>query len=84
MQVRCRMRPMKPRANRVSDQLRQAVETAPISRYELAKRTGLDEGLLSRFVHGKTGLSMASIDLIAECLGLELAAKPRSPAKKGR
>ena len=61
--------------NKVSDQLRLAVESGVMSRYELAKRTGLDEGLLSRFVHGKSGLAMESIDLIAEVLGMELVWK---------
>ena len=73
---------MKPKPSvRVSEQLRRAVETACISRYELARRTALDEGLLSRFVHRKTGLSMESIDRIAECLGLELR-QVRKPAKQ--
>lgn len=71
------------RSNKLSDQLRQAVESGGLSRYELAKRTGLDEGLLSRFVHGKSGLSMESIDLIAECLGLELRPIRKPPTKKG-
>ncbi len=34
-------------------------------------RTGIDQAALSRFVHGK-GLSMESLDALAECLGLEI------------
>ena len=59
---------------KVSEQLRAAIAAAPVSRYRLAKRTGLDQGLLSRFMHGHCGLSLESIDLLAEALGLELRA----------
>ena len=67
----------------VSEQLRTAVEAGPITRYEISKRTGLDESLLSKFVHGQTGLSFRSIDILCGCLGLELRpVKPKRPAVK--
>ena len=68
------------RAEKISDALRRAVGTGGLSRYAIAKRTGLDEGLLSRFVHGKCGLSLESIDLVCEVLGLEL--RPVRPARR--
>jgi transcriptional regulator with XRE-family HTH domain len=67
-----------------SGQLREAIEAGPKTRYQIAKETGLDEGLLSRFVHGKSGLSVSSIDKLCECLGLELRPFERTRAKKGR
>lgn len=57
---------------KLSDQLRREIEKADISQYELARRVGLDKSVLSRFMHGKSGLSVQNIDLIAEELGLEL------------
>jgi len=76
------MKAKQPR--KASDQLRQAIEAGPKSRYQIAKETGLDEGLLSRFVHGKSGLSIPSIDKLCECLGLEIRQVRRPRATKGR
>jgi len=84
MQVQDRIEPMKRKQpNRLSDQLRRFMENCKLSRYEISKRTGLDEGLLSRFAHKKSGLAMESIDLLGDCLGLELVARRRPRAKKG-
>jgi plasmid maintenance system antidote protein VapI len=68
---------------KLSDQLRQAIETSGKSRYALWQETDIDQATLSRFVHGKGGLSMDGLDRLAEALGLELAPK-RGPAKKSR
>lgn len=67
----------------VSEQLRRAIELAPVSRYKLAQQTGLDQGLLSKFIHGQTGLSLESVDLLAQALGLELRPIKKPRAKKG-
>jgi len=68
---------MTRKRTKVTDQLRRAVETADKSRYALAQETGIDQATLSRFMHGKGGLSMEGWDLLAEALGLELVAKRR-------
>jgi len=47
---------------RVSDQIRRLVETCGISRYEIAKLTGIDDSALSRFMSGERGLSMKALD----------------------
>lgn len=46
-----------------------------MSRYEIARRTGLDESALGKFVNKRRGLSLASVDVLGEFLGLEL--RPR-------
>jgi transcriptional regulator with XRE-family HTH domain len=66
---------------KISDALRRAIETADRTRYALAQVTGIDQATLSRFVHGKGGMSIDAIDLLAEALGLELV--PRQKPKKG-
>jgi len=74
--------------SKVIDQLRAAVEASPMTRYRIGKLTGLDKGLLSRFVHGESGLSCESIDTLCELLGLELQpvktkeSKPKRRASK--
>ena len=63
-----------------SEQLRSAIERAPVTRYRISQDTGIAEGVLSRFVHGHVGLSIQSIDTLVEYLGLELVPRKR----KGR
>lgn len=65
----------------VSGQLRAAIEAAPVSRYRIAKETGLEQSALSRFVRVKKGLDLSSVDKLAEYLGLELVAKQRESRK---
>jgi len=66
----------------ITNQLREAIESGPKSRYRLWKETGVDKAALSRFVHGKAGLSSAAIDALADNLDLELAPKQPPPANK--
>lgn len=67
---------MLPRVNEptvpLSDQLRAAVVASGRSRYSLSKETGIDQAVLSKFMAGKSGLSVASIDALAHALGLNL------------
>lgn len=65
----------------VSDQLREAVKAAPMSRYAISKAIGLGEAALSRFVHGKAGIGLEYFDALCAILGLEL--RPRRKAKGG-
>ncbi|MDD4787764.1 MAG: helix-turn-helix transcriptional regulator [Pirellulales bacterium] len=68
---------------KLTDQLRRAIETADKSRYVLWKETGIDQAVLSRFMHGKGGLSMDGLDRLAHALGLELVAKKRPTKGQG-
>ena len=67
---------------KVTERLRQALETSPKSRYQLSKETGIDPAVLHRFLYGQSGLSSGSIDALAAALGLELKAKRRPPRSK--
>jgi DNA-binding Xre family transcriptional regulator len=65
----------------VSEQLRRAVEQAPVSRYAISKGTGIDQAVLSKFVRGeRKGLSMETVDALCDYLGLRLV--PEKPKKK--
>ncbi|OHB81709.1 MAG: hypothetical protein A2W31_09335 [Planctomycetes bacterium RBG_16_64_10] len=66
-----------------SEQLRQAIETAPVTRYRIAVDTGISEAVLSRFVNSKVGLSMETVDLVCDYLGLRLVPE-KKPERKGR
>jgi UDP-N-acetylglucosamine 1-carboxyvinyltransferase len=72
-------------------QIRDAIEASGVTRYALAEQTGLSESILSRFMSGKQNMSLATVDKIAEALGLEVivgvqnvqkSRKPGRPEKK--
>jgi transcriptional regulator with XRE-family HTH domain len=71
----------KPTSVKVSDQLRHIVDDCGMSRYELSKRTGIDEGTLSRFMSRERGLSMKALDRLGESLGLTVSMR-RKPKQK--
>lgn len=69
------------RKRKLTDQLRKAIDAGDKTRYQIAKETGIDEATLSRFIHGKGGLSMEGLDAIGECLRLRIVTD--QPQKKG-
>lgn len=73
-----------PKKKRVSlsDELRQAVERSGLSRYAIWQQAGIDQGSMSKFMAGERGLTLESIDKLAELLGLHIVAERRRP--KGR
>ena len=64
-----------------SEQLRRAIRESELSRYEIWKRTGVAQSVLSRFLNDPSvGLSLDAVDRLTDCLGLKLVAE--KPAKK--
>lgn len=61
----------------MSDQIRQAVNESCMSRYEICKRIGLDQAVMSRFMCGEAGLGMKTLDKLAELLELEVSTKAK-------
>ena len=68
---------------KLSEQVRQAIETCGRTRYRLSKETGISQSMLSRFMAGDRGLSMAALDVLAENLGLQIVVR-QPPKPKGR
>jgi transcriptional regulator with XRE-family HTH domain len=62
-----------------SDSLRAALKSAPESRYQISKATGISQAQLSRFLHGKCGLTLVNLDLLCAHLGVRVVL----PEKKG-
>lgn len=56
----------------VTESIRRAIERAKVSRYAIAKVTGVSPATLSRFVNRTRGLDGTSIDILATYFGLEL------------
>jgi transcriptional regulator with XRE-family HTH domain len=58
----------------LSDQVRRAVDRSGLSRYRICKLAGIDEGSFSRFMAGKVGLSLPTLDALADVLNLDVVA----------
>ena len=71
---------MARRQTTFSEQLREAIRQEERSRYRISLETGIAQGQLSRFMKGKCGLSLRSIDLLCSCLELTITVRKQ----KGR
>jgi hypothetical protein len=59
----------------LSEQIRRAVDAAPVSRYRIAKGAKIDPASLSRFMAGTVGLQQRALDALADVLGLDVVAR---------
>ena len=67
----------------LTDQLRQAIDDSGVTRYQIAKATGIDESALAKFYNGHRGLSMDALNALGEFLQLTITLG-RKPEKKGK
>ena len=66
---------MAKRQKSIADELRRAIakaERAGLTRYAIAKQTGLSQGMLSRFVAGANTPKLDTAERIATAIGLRL------------
>ena len=75
------------RRTKLSDQVRQAIDASGVSRYRICMEIRLDQAVMSRFMDGRSGLSVQNLDALADVLGLDLVARGpvrvSPPAKRG-
>lgn len=75
---------MGKKRERLTDQLRRAIKTSDKSMGRIARESGIDIATISRFIHGRGGLSMDGLDGIADSLGLKFTqTASKAGAKKG-
>jgi len=65
----------------VSEQLRKACETSGLTRYRIAKDSGVSYDALARFLNEERDLRLATADKLADYFGLVL--KPKR-SKRGK
>jgi transcriptional regulator with XRE-family HTH domain len=63
--------------------IRTAIESSEVTRYRIAKDTGISQPQLSRLMGGKAGLSIEALERLADYLGLEIIIRPKRQ-RKGR
>ncbi len=66
---------MRKKKTRISDQIRAAIKSADVTRYRIELETGIDKATLSRFMAGKGGMTVDTLDKLGEYLGLEIVEK---------
>ncbi|MFQ5733600.1 MAG: helix-turn-helix domain-containing protein [Planctomycetaceae bacterium] len=62
----------KQKKAKLSDQVRDAVDSCGESRYAIAKATGISNSTLSRFMSGERGLTTTALDILSEYLELNI------------
>ena len=60
----------------ISDVLRAAIEKSGLTRYRIAKETGIPESNLRRLVQGEMSVRLENADRLAAYLGLRLTPDP--------
>jgi ribosome-binding protein aMBF1 (putative translation factor) len=70
--------------SKLTDQLRAAIDASGMSRYRVAKEIELDPSTLSRFMSGKAGLALDTVDKLGELLSLQLVTTKKPVKGKGR
>ena len=70
--------------NHFTEQLRSAIRESEMSLGSIAQSTGIDKAVLSRFIHGKSGLSVVSIDRLCIILGLRLVSETELSKQRKR
>lgn len=60
---------------KISEIIRQAVIDSGQSHYAIWQATGVDQAILSRWIAGERGVNAATLDKLADYLGLTLVKK---------
>jgi len=61
--------------------IRKAIEASGTSRYAIHKATGIDQGQLSKLMKGQAGLSLESLEKLADFLGLEIILRTKRKSR---
>lgn len=61
----------------IHELVQSAMEAEDISAYKISMETGLNQGLLSRFLRGKSPLSLRALTLVLDTLGYELTIRKK-------
>jgi transcriptional regulator with XRE-family HTH domain len=74
----------KQRTKLLTDQLRQAIDDSGLTRYQIAKGTGIDESALAKFYNGHRGLSMEALNALGKFLQLTITLGRKPGPEKGK
>ena len=64
----------------ITESVRRLLRESGQSQYEICLKAGVDKGALCRFMAEQRGLSLATLDKLAEAMGWQLVASKATPA----
>ena len=79
-----RIHTMKRKRVKLGDQFRREIDRSGLSRNAIARALGIDKGHLSRFMAGKSGLSLGNLEIMADLLKLDIVASGKAGGRKHR
>jgi predicted transcriptional regulator len=66
-----------------SERFKQAIDGSGLTRYRIAKDSGVAQSTISQFMNGKRSLSLKAVDRIAEVIDLEFISKQPQEQSEG-
>src|SRR3954469_18595559 len=84
MPTKTKPRPTPTSRRSISEQLRGAIVDRGLTAYRLGRETGIDPGLIQRFINGERDTRMKTPVARADALGLRLAESGRGRGRPAR
>lgn len=69
---------------KLTDAIRAAVKASDQTPYAIAKGAGVARSQLSRLLSGESGMTVDTIERLADYLGLQITMEPKGKARKDR
>jgi len=66
---------------KILDDVRKALEKCKMSRYAIAKKTGVSQTALSLFVNGRRGLGFKAMEKVCDCIGYDIVLRPKKKSR---
>ncbi len=67
--------------SKLNERIRKAIEASKLSRYAIAKQSGVSASMLCRFMARQRELSTEAIEKLADALALEIIIRPKRQRK---
>jgi transcriptional regulator with XRE-family HTH domain len=66
----------------LADEIKAVMDTKGVTAYEIAKRVGLNQSVLSRYFNGKVAMSLKALDTLLDYLGYELTIRKKRKTER--
>jgi DNA-binding phage protein len=64
------------------DAIRREIERSGLTRYRIAKESGVSAGQLSRLVNNERGMTLDTVERLVDYLGLEVVIRPKTRRRR--
>jgi len=67
-----------------TDEVKEAIEGSGLRHCDICREIGLDQAVMCRFMQGRSGLALPTLDKLAALLDLHVNVGPKGQKAKGR